>query len=191
MSTQRITRFKQKYETLSGKVKVVGSLGEAAEQVIGIVGDASARRVALGRLPQPFHGALREGLVGRTVEVLEPPFDRADLPHIIDTADVGVSEACFAIAESGTLVEFTTDDALRLVSTLPRIHVGLVSACEVMDTLMEAAPRIRAFLAQQSRHASVTFISGPSRSADIEMRLTLGVHGPEIAHAVIVQDMDA
>lgn len=190
MSTEQVNKFKEKYETLAGKVQVTDDLRDAAERVTGIVAGANARCVAFGKLPKVFHDALKEGLVERGVQVLEPPFDRAELPHLIDQADVGISEADFAIAESGTLVEFAVDDAMRLVSTLPRTHVGLVSSREVVETLMEAAPRIRSFFTDHPRHAAATFISGPSRSADIEMRLTLGVHGPEIAHAVIVQDMD-
>ncbi len=119
--------------------------------------------------------------------MIEPPYSNADLPGAIDAAQAGVSRAEFAIAETGTLVEFATDDALRLVSTLPRLHVGLVRAADLVATLREAAGRVRTFYQQNPKQATVTFISGPSRTADIEMRLTLGVHGPETAHAVVIR----
>jgi L-lactate utilization protein LutC len=57
---------------------------------------------------------------------LKPPFDHRQLPQAIDAARVGVSWAALAVAETGSLVEFATDDALRLVSALPRIHVGRI-----------------------------------------------------------------
>ena len=120
------------------------------------------------------------------VDLLKPPYDGSALPGAIDAAHVGVSWAEFAVAEAGALVEFATNDATRLVSTLPRVHLGIVRAEEIKESLMDAGPRIRAFMAAQPENATVTFISGPSRTADIEMRLTLGVHGPEMAHAVIL-----
>jgi L-lactate dehydrogenase complex protein LldG len=83
-------------------------------------------------------------------------------------------------------VEFATDDALRLVSALPRIHVGIFRAYDLLATHKEAAAPIREFFIENTQNATATFISGPSRTGDIEMRLTLGVHGPEVAHAVVL-----
>jgi L-lactate dehydrogenase complex protein LldG len=94
--------------------------------------------------------------------------------------------AAFAIAETGTLVEFTTNDATRLVSTLPRVHIGVCRADAIVETLKDAAVLMRDFYTENPKGAVVTFISGPSRTGDIEMRLTLGVHGPEVAHAVVL-----
>ena len=120
-------------------------------------------------------------------EVIKPPYNRSDLPELIDSAHVGISWTKFAIAETGSLVETTTDDSLRLVSLLPRVHVGLIMAEDLVDTLSEAAPRLRNFFNSNSHNAVVTFISGPSRTGDIEMRLTLGVHGPEVSHAIVIR----
>jgi L-lactate dehydrogenase complex protein LldG len=91
-----------------------------------------------------------------------------------------------AVAETGSLVEFATDDALRLVSALPRIHVGIFCARDLLATHKEAVAPIRNFFIENTQNATATFISGPSRTGDIEMRLTLGVHGPEVAHAVVI-----
>jgi L-lactate dehydrogenase complex protein LldG len=66
------------------------------------------------------------------------------------------------------------------------VHVGVVWEGDLRATLKEASGPLRAFFQENAEHATATFISGPSRTADIEMRLTLGVHGPEVAHTVIV-----
>ena len=87
--------------------------------------------------------------------------------------------------ETGTLVELCTDDSHRLASTLPGTHIGLVLEEDLVEGLSDAASLIRDFYESNPRHATATFISGPSRTADIEMRLTLGVHGPASAHVVI------
>ena len=52
---------------------------------------------------------------------------------------------------------------------------------------IDAAARLRTFFDQNPTNATVSFISGPSRTGDIHMRLTLGVHGPETTHAVVVR----
>jgi L-lactate dehydrogenase complex protein LldG len=187
MDESVLAQFKQKYESLAGVVHLVSGVEEAAEVVASVLDGAEARRVALGEFPETLREVLRQRCAALGLEMVQPPYRSADLPAAIDAAQVGVSPAEFAIAETGTLVEFATDDALRLVSTLPRVHVGVVRAVDLVATLRDAAGRVRTFYQQNPKHATVTFISGPSRTGDIEMRLTLGVHGPESAHAVVIR----
>ena len=186
MGEDFVQQFKEKYETLAGHVHLAASTTEAADVVVSILRDTEAKRVALGELPEAFRGSLEQRCIEAGMDVLKPPFKSAELPRAIDSAQVGVSWPAFVIAETGTLVEFAKDDALRLVSTLPEVHVGVFCAEDLVETLREAAPPIRDFYAENPRNATVTFISGPSRTADIEMRLTLGVHGPAVAHAVVI-----
>ena len=188
MAVDVIERFVSKYETLSGRAHLADSAESAAEAVLSVLHDAGGTRLAAAELPDELTRTLEQRCVQAGVELLKPPYDGRSLPGAIDAAHVGVSWAEFAVAEAGALVEFATNDATRLVSTLPRIHLGIVRAEEIEASLLDAGPRIRAFMAAQPENATVTFISGPSRTADIEMRLTLGVHGPEMAHAVILND---
>ena len=182
-----IKRFTTKYEFLRGITHVAADAAEAADIAASILKEVEGQRVALGDLPdnvmQIFENRCRED----GAEVIKPPYNRSDLPDLIDKAHVGISWTKFAIAETGTLVETNTDDSLRLVSLLPRVHVGLIMAEDLVDTLPEAAPLMRDFFSHNSRGAVVTFISGPSRTGDIEMRLTLGVHGPEVSHAIVIR----
>lgn len=186
MDENFVQQFRQKYETLAGSVHLVASATEAAEKVLSILREAAAQRVALGELPEDFRHPLEQRCAQAGLEVLMWPFNSAELPRALDSVQAGVSWAAFAIAETGSLVEFTTDDAVRLVSALPRVHVGVFRTADLLGTLEEAAPRIRNFYAKNPRNATVSFISGPSRTGDIEMRLTLGVHGPAETHAVVI-----
>ena len=188
MAADVIERFVSKYETLSGRVHIADGMASAAEAVLSVVVESRGTRLAAAELPEALVQALERRCDEAGVEFLKPPYDGTTLPGAIDAAQVGVSWAEFAVAEAGALVEFATNDATRLVSTLPRIHLGIVRAAQIKETLMEAGPRIREFMEIQRENATVTFISGPSRTADIEMRLTLGVHGPEMAHAVILDE---
>jgi L-lactate dehydrogenase complex protein LldG len=186
MDQDLVSQFKRKYETLAGIVHIAENEAAAAGVVLRILKEAQGRRVALGALPEPLLKTIDSACAAAGIVVLKPPFDNRELPHAIDAAQVGVSWAAFAVAETGSLVEFATDDALRLVSALPRIHVGIFRAYDLLATHKEAAAPIREFFIENTQNATATFISGPSRTGDIEMRLTLGVHGPEVAHAVVL-----
>lgn len=190
MNQDLVIQFKQKYETLAGIVHLAENENAAAEVVLQILKETHGQRVVLGALPDSLMQPVEAACDAAGIAVMKPPFDNRELPHAIDVAHVGVSWAALAVAETGSLVEFATDDALRLVSALPRIHVGIFCARDLLATQKEALAPIREFFTENTRNATATFISGPSRTGDIEMRLTLGVHGPEIAHAIVIDQCD-
>jgi len=190
VSTEPVEQFKARYESLAGQVHVVADVAEAVRVIATVFAEAKATRVALAELPEGLGRALEGHCADVQIEVLKPPFDRSTLPHAIDEAQVGVGGARFAIGDFGTLVEVATNDANRLVSALPRTHVGVVRAADILATHEEAAPLIRDIFEKHGTDCSVSFISGPSRTGDIEMKLTLGVHGPGVSHAVIIEGED-
>ncbi|MCX8026846.1 MAG: lactate utilization protein [Thermodesulfovibrionales bacterium] len=93
---------------------------------------------------------------------------------IASTAHIGITEMDYGIAETGTLVQNSTDVAQRLASSLPLIHIAIIKENNIlkdMQTVLDILnPKDIGYLA---------FITGPSRTADIERVLTIGVHGPE------------
>ena len=121
--------------------------------------------------------------LGESIRVLEPPYPAKGLPELLDAAQVGITGVDWGIAETSTLVEVCTDDAVRLVSGLPRTHIGILRASALVEKFTDAAAPLH-----HPENCSISFISGPSRTGDIEMILTLGVHGPERAHAIIIED---
>ncbi len=181
-------RFKEKFEALKGHVHLVASWEKAAAAAGAICQEAKAGRVAVARAPGPFQEALGRWCKASGTQLLTPPYAADTLPGAIDAADVGISCMDFAIARTGTLVEVALDDATRLVSSLPQTHIALVSARELVDDLDSAAPRLREIFAEHSQNCVISFLSGPSRTGDIEMRLTLGVHGPAAAHAIVLAE---
>lgn len=187
MNESIIEQFRLKHESLAGIVHTASGISGAAEKVAAILRDKEANNVALGELSTEFGQALEQHCTGAGMNLLKPPFDNEGLPGALDAIQAGVTWAAFAIAETGAIVEFTTDDSLRLVSALPLVHIALVRAADMIITLKEAAAPIRNFYQQNPLNANVSFISGPSRTADIEMRLIHGVHGPAETHTIIVQ----
>jgi L-lactate dehydrogenase complex protein LldG len=87
---------------------------------------------------------------------------------------VGISQVDWALADTGTLVVDATEVEGRLVSTLPRIHVALVGADRILPDMASVLGRIK-----PAKAGFLSMITGPSRTADIERVLTIGVHGPE------------
>lgn len=188
MPDKRLERFKSKFEALKGHVHSAGTWEEAAGLAVEICRGASARRMATARTPAPFCTALERSCLDSGLDLSAPPYASESLPGAIDKVDVGITGIDFAIARTGTLVEVSLDDATRLVSSLPRTHIGLVSERELVEDLDDAAPRLREILTENSKNCVVSFLSGPSRTGDIEMRLTLGVHGPESAHVILLSE---
>ena len=110
--------------------------------------------------------------------------------HFIQ-ADIGISGANLAIAESGTLVIVSNEGNVRLATTLPPVHIAVVTAEKFVETLEEAAVLIKALTVASSGKkltSYVSFITGPSSTTDIEKEQVVGVHGPQEVHVVILDN---
>jgi len=102
-----------------------------------------------------------------------------------EDAGMGVSEMAVAVAETGSLAGDCTSMEARLVSTLPPVHVALVPASGLVATPAEA---IELFYSGGRTPGYLSFVTGPSRTADIERVLTIGVHGPEKLFIIMVDE---
>ena len=98
---------------------------------------------------------------------------------------VGITGAFCAIAETGTLMTLSGRDTPAAVSLLPETHIAIVRKSRVVRGMEEAWQLMRDELGAPPR--AVNFISGPSRTADIEQTVTLGAHGPYRVHVVLVE----
>jgi len=100
-----------------------------------------------------------------------------------DADPVGITGVFCAIAETGTLVTVTGRDTPATLSLLPETHVAVVRKSRIVPGMEEAWRLVREELREPPR--AVTFISGPSRTADIEQTVTLGAHGPYRVHVIL------
>ena len=106
-------------------------------------------------------------------------------------ATVGISGANMAIAETGTIVLVTNEGNADLTTTLPPVHIALFGMDKLVATLDDAVAVLRMLPRSgtgQIMSSYVNWITGPSRSADIEQSLTIGVHGPREMHCVIIDN---
>ena len=125
-----------------------------------------------------------------TVEAIQQ-HARTSLRQKFIEATVGISGANMAIAETGTIVLVTNEGNADLTTTLPPVHIALFGIDKVVATLEDAVAILRMLPRSgtgQIMTSYVNWITGPSRSADIEQSLAIGVHGPREMHCVIVDN---
>jgi L-lactate dehydrogenase complex protein LldF len=125
-----------------------------------------------------------------TVEAIQLHARESLRKKFID-ATVGISGANIAIAETGTIVLVTNEGNADLTTTLPPVHIALFGIDKLVATLDDAVAVLRMLPRSgtgQVMTSYVNWITGPSRSADIEQSLTIGVHGPGEMHCVVLDN---
>jgi L-lactate dehydrogenase complex protein LldG len=120
-------------------------------------------------------------LVGQLAENLKRNGFRVHFRVMPEIDSATVSAALYALADPGSVVIAASPDEPRANSLLPEIHVTVVPEDRVIQGLEELFALVGGELP-----SSLAIVSGPSRSADIEQILALGVHGPREEHVVIV-----
>jgi L-lactate dehydrogenase complex protein LldG len=176
--------FKARAEAVSAEVHRFAGKAEALDFIVGVmekagVGDAPGAGAVWAN--GPFLAGLdRTALVQRVPGLsFEVTRERAA------GAKVGVSQVDWAVANTGTLAQGVTEAAQRLASTLPSVHVAIAGSermvPDLAGLLAKLSPRDTRYLA---------LVTGPSRTADIERVLTIGVHGPERLVVVFVDGLE-
>ena len=99
---------------------------------------------------------------------------------------VGVARAARGIAETGTCVVITDDEETRLKTMLPETSLLILRVADIVPTLPDMAPFLRERQAD-GKISYTSFITGPSRTADIERVSAIGVHGPLDVHVILVE----
>jgi L-lactate dehydrogenase complex protein LldG len=105
-------------------------------------------------------------------------------------AQLGVTGADLVLAETGTLILLSGSGRPRSTSLLPDVHVAVFGRDRLVETLEQVGVMLEALHVDPDRAMSgamINFITGPSRTADIELTLTRGVHGPKEVHAIFVE----
>jgi L-lactate dehydrogenase complex protein LldG len=173
-----VERFRAALEAVAGRCIVARDERAAAEALRGIIEEKGARRVAVSD-----SALARAILAGASApfETLEN-FAAADLFD----CDLGVTGAQWAVAETGTLVLVAESERHRLASLVPPVHVAVIRAAGVRQTLAEALQSVSE-KGKDDLSRTITFITGPSRTSDIELTLAIGVHGPGELCVIIIE----
>ncbi len=169
-----IALFLKEVAALSGSAKRVNE--ETLESSLeDLVQSEGVKKAVLGRTDDLAGLNLEEKLKALGVEITPQGAGK----HALARCDLGITGADFALPETGTLGLLASPDCPRAVSLLPRVHLAVVRPSSFRPDLD------RVFLEAMDRRYLV-FITGPSRTADIELTVTLGVHGPKSLHVWVV-----
>lgn len=161
--------FRQRAVQAGATVERLSGPREACAYVCRLVEERHLTPVLVASGPLLGEMQLITALVARGVEVL------LEAGAGVQRAALGVTEADLGIAETGSLYQDATALLVRLASMLPPVHVAVLPSDRIVGTLEEALPHL-ACRGQPPGYAAL--ITGPSRTADIERVLTIGVHGP-------------
>jgi L-lactate dehydrogenase complex protein LldG len=181
--TDMFEMFKARAEAVSAQVHRFPGKPQALEFIIdflkkeGIAAMPGARAVwARSR----FLDGLDTAQIAQTVPGLTFDVTR----EVAASSKVGISQMDWSVANTGTIVQVSTAVEQRLVSTLPIVHIAIAPSSRIVADL----PALLAKLSPRD-HSYLAFITGPSRTADIERVLTIGVHGPERLIIAFVDDL--
>jgi len=168
----RISAFRERFEALNGNLRVVPTRDAARLAVDEILNGRSA--IASNSRFWPNAASL-------------PKRDFAIAPNSKQPVPSSGGNHFSALCAGGdrTLVLLSTDEEQRLVSLLPPAHIAVIPASRILvnlDELLQRLPLPADFT------SALIFITGPSRTADIEQILVRGVHGPGEVHVVIVEE---
>ena len=160
-------------------------LAAAREYIVKLAASSKTRRIVvcgqgLSSSLFPRHATPQDFEISS-----RPDTSRAEFFTALRNAEIGVSPVDLAVAETGTLVIATSDESERLVTALPKIHVALLPRSKLVLSLKDAEPYISRILGKVGG-ATISLISGSSRTADISHMLVLGVHGPKELHVCLL-----
>ncbi len=173
---EKLERFRTAIEALGGEFHLAASNQEARTLAAGLTN---------GKTAVASHSAFLEECGILTLEnVCRAPDTHEEVKAASAAADVGITSADFALADTGTLVLLTSPEESRLVSVLPAAHLAIVPVARLLSGLDELFVNVPLPVGQSS---AMVLITGPSRTADIEQILVRGVHGPGEVHVVFVR----
>ena len=173
-----VDTFVNEITKVSGKAFILKSEDEIKDYVIRLVEEHSAKSLAIWESDFLKQINLREFLENKGLK-----FASLNSKEEMAEADIGITEADFGIADTGTLVLIANEKQPRSVSLIPPVHIAIIKS----DLIVENLKDLFVLLTNTISHSGsltnltscITFITGPSRTGDIELTITLGVHGPK------------
>jgi len=185
-----IARMAAEVEAVGGFARVVPD-GAAALAVLGELLEARNAQSALcWDHPVLERLSLRRWLKDRQIDVIDhrslASQERDAQRTTALAADVGISSVERAIAETGTLAMASRAGRERMTSLLPTLHVAIVEANQILPDLFDLFDELDA-AGPDALPSNLTLITGPSKTGDLELQLTTGVHGPGEWHVIVIQ----
>lgn len=187
-----VERFILELERVGGHVVLVHSSEEIEAYVKSLLPLHKDPVVAVSDSTSACEPGIRECLENPTVRMISPrdlvqveaPAD--NYKNALIQADLGITSCDYAIADSGTLVLISSREQQQMISLVPVVHLCLLDASRLVENLSELLLELQKFFDRKDETPHrITLITGPSRTADIEQTVAIGVHGPTELHVLI------
>jgi L-lactate utilization protein LutC len=181
--------FADELTAVGGTAEVVEGLAAARASVVGFLQRLGVASALCWRHPLLDQIELAPLLADLKIERLdhdrllqfEPAVRRAEML----AAGVGITSASWAIAETGTLVMAAAPGRERVASLLPPVHLAVIAESQLLPDLFDLFAMLQPTAPNLS--SNLVFITGPSKTGDIELQLTTGVHGPGKIHVIVIR----
>lgn len=183
-------RFTSEATAVGGEVYRAKDFDDAREHVQCVLAAAGARSALCWRhdvlhrleLPRLLAAAGVAAIDGASLLTLP----EAEQRRVILSCDVGITSCDLAIAETGTLLMCSREGQERVASLTPPMHIAIIERRQIVPDLIDALDWL-AGRGLENLPSNVTLITGPSKTGDIELQLTTGVHGPGKWRVIVVE----
>jgi L-lactate dehydrogenase complex protein LldG len=191
-----LAKFEVEWTKVGGAAHRAGNLSELEAVLQTIFSGCEAKSVVLSRNPLLAALKLAERFKAWGKPVAACPAsgnaagEEADFREACFAATVGITGVDFALAESGSLALSSATEGAQLASLAPPVHVALYRPKQLVGSLDDLLEKLSHPAGSSALEAarSIVFVTGTSRTADIEQILIRGVHGPREVHAILVED---
>lgn len=178
--------FKQTLETLTGRVAIVKDGQTASAQLKSWLSELNAFRLIIWDNPHLKQHIDFAGL-GAEITWWNDGHTSRSLIDAAANADVGITWADYAVAYTGSLALFSSPVQGRSASLLPPSHIAIMNQQAIVPTMSSVIRQLSDRHGKNDLPAAVEFITGPSRTSDIEMDLSIGVHGPFRVWVIVIE----
>jgi L-lactate dehydrogenase complex protein LldG len=181
-----VAQFEQVLAKLGGRVIRVETLAALPAAINSWLEESGAQKLISWQHSSPSGQGVLEALrlyeqglaLRKSAASITLWDEQADQQHLLqaaEQADVGFTIAAHGIAETGSIVLYNRGSCGRLVSLLPSVSVSVLRAADIVPRITQVLDQLDV---RAEQYSCINVITGPSRSADIEMDLSVGVHGP-------------
>lgn len=196
---ERIARHRRNLVPERGQVALAQQL-ELIEAHTANLSGTTQRVASMDAVPEAVADYLRRHNLPTQVrrsphgELRALPWDRAPMLEVSEgraeeSDAVSLTPVFCAVAETGTLVLHSGPQSPTTLAFLPETHIAVVKASQVVGSYEEAFARTREAQGEGRMPRSFNFVTGPSRTGDIEQKIELGAHGPRRLHLILVEDV--
>lgn len=206
-SPEVLEKFRKKAEIVSAIVSEVDSMAQAIAYTVDLCDQKDACQLLMSGCEESLSDKGQDlcelKQMGKIIAA--PGLNAADLDALVKQAapkgisvirdgmrqhlagiDIGFTMADWGIGETGSLVLESSSEELRLATMVSEIHVAVIPKSKIRATAEDLYAELKGYMQQKPNY--LAFVTGPSRTADIERVLALGVHGPLELHILILED---